>query len=77
MENMDAWATNDCSIEIDGTLGSARFSTRDPRSVFLLEVKGQEQGWTRLDIGSQSAIPSITGGIFEFGFSDAIQQMIP
>ena len=29
-----------------------------------------------MDIGSQSAIPSITGGIFEFGFSDAFQQMI-
>ena len=26
--------------------------------------------------GSQSAVPSITGGIFEFGFSDAVQQMI-
>jgi hypothetical protein len=32
--------------------------------------------WTRLDTGSLSAIPTITGGIFEFGFSDAFQQMI-
>jgi hypothetical protein len=41
-----------------------------------LETKGSEQGWMRTDIGSQSAIPSVSGGIFEFGFSDAFQQMI-
>lgn len=73
---MSAGATNNWSIEINGIQGSAKFSTRDPRSVYFLEVKGQEQGWTRYDIGSRSAIPSITGGIFEFGFSDAVQQMI-
>jgi hypothetical protein len=28
-----------------------------------------------LDLGSQSAYPTITGAIFEFGFSDAILQM--
>jgi hypothetical protein len=27
-------------------------------------------------MGSQSAIPTLTGGIFEFGFSDAFQQML-
>ena len=27
------------------------------------------------DLGSQSAYPSITGGIFEFGFSDSVLQM--
>ena len=27
------------------------------------------------DLGSQSAYPTITGPIFEFGFADAIQQM--
>ena len=70
------WVQNNWSIEINGTEGAAKFSTRDPRSFYSLEVKGKEQGWNRVDIGSQSAIPSITGGIFEFGFSDAFQQMI-
>jgi hypothetical protein len=28
-----------------------------------------------LDLGSQSAYPTITGAIFEFGFSDAVLQM--
>ena len=69
-------ATNTWFIEVYGTEGSAKFSTHDPRAFDTLITSGKEQGWTRMDFGSQSAIPSITGGIFEFGFSDAFQQMI-
>ena len=36
---------------------------------------GGAQEWRVSDLGSQSAYPTITGAIFEFGFSDAIQQM--
>jgi hypothetical protein len=36
---------------------------------------GGPQAWSVLDLGSESAYPSITGAIFEFGFSDAILQM--
>jgi hypothetical protein len=36
---------------------------------------GGPQEWRVQDLGSQSAYPSITGAIFEFGFADAIQQM--
>ena len=36
---------------------------------------GGPQAWRVLDLGSDSAYPSITGAIFEFGFSDAILQM--
>ena len=36
---------------------------------------GGPQAWNVLDLGSESAYPSITGAIFEFGFSDAILQM--
>ena len=31
--------------------------------------------WSVEDLGFQSLFPAITGGIFEFGFADAIQQM--
>jgi hypothetical protein len=31
--------------------------------------------WSVEDLGFESLFPAITGGIFEFGFSDAIQQM--
>lgn len=68
--------TNTWFIEVYGTEGSMKFTTHDPRSVYYLETTGKEQGWTRLDIGSQAFIPTITGGIFETGFSDAFQQMI-
>lgn len=68
--------TNTWFIEVYGTKGSVKFSTHDPKAFYYLETTGKEQGWTRIDIGPQSFIPTITGGIFEFGFSDAFQQMI-
>jgi len=75
-KRMAPGATNNWFIEVYGTEGSAKFSTHDPKAFRYLNTSGKDQGWTRIDVGSQSAIPSITGGIFEFGFSDAFQQMI-
>lgn len=75
-KRMAPGATNTWFIEVYGTEGSATFSTHNPKAFNFLTTGGKEQGWTRIDIGSQSAIPTITGGIFEFGFSDAFQQMI-
>ncbi len=75
-KRMAPGATNNWFIEVFGTKGSARFSTHNPRAFEFLVSDGKEQGWTKIDTGSQSAIPTITGGIFEFGFSDAFQQMI-
>ena len=74
-KRMAPGATNNWFIEIYGTEGSAIFNTHDPKAFNSLETNGKEQGWTRTDVGSQSYIPTITGGIFEFGFSDAFQQM--
>jgi predicted dehydrogenase len=75
-KRMAPGATNNWFIEVYGTEGSAKFSTHNPKAFEYLTTNGKEQGWTRIDFGSQSAIPSVTGGIFEFGFSDAFQQMI-
>lgn len=75
-KRMAPGATNTWFIEVYGTMGSAKFTTNNPRSFYTLTTSGQEQGWTRTDIGSQSAVPTITGSIFETGFSDAFQQMI-
>ena len=36
---------------------------------------GGAQGWQQIDLGYQSAYPTITGNIFEFGFTDCILQM--
>jgi predicted dehydrogenase len=67
--------TNTWYIEVDGLAASARFSTRDPKSFYYLASGEKEQPWCRLDLGYTPAVPGITGGIFEFGFPDAILQM--
>jgi predicted dehydrogenase len=74
-KRMAPGATNNWFIEVYGTEGSAIFNTHNPKSFNFLETKGKEQGWSSIDVGSQSYIPAITGGIFESGFSDAFQQM--
>ena len=68
--------TNTWLIEIDGTEGSIAFSTKTPKTLRWMEyTPGSIQPWLQLDLGTESAYPTITGGIFEFGFSDAILQM--
>jgi predicted dehydrogenase len=67
--------TNTWYIEVDGLKASVRFSTRDPKAFFFLLSGEKEQPWCRLDMGYTPAVPTITGSIFEFGFSDSILQM--
>jgi predicted dehydrogenase len=62
-------------LEIYGTRAAARFSTRNPRRLELLEYGGGEQSWRQIDMGQETAFKTITGAIFEFGFSDSILQM--
>ncbi len=68
--------TNTWYLEILGTRTSARFSTANPRCLEVLEYSSnKKQAWQRIGLGQESAFKTITGGIFEFGFSDAIMQM--
>jgi len=62
-------------IEILGTKASAKFSTKNPKRLEILEYQGKEQIWQMIDMGYEPAFKTITGGIFEFGFTDAILQM--
>ena len=66
---------NSWYLSIKGTEGCARFSTKNPKRLEVLEYSGGEQVWQQIDVGHETAYPSITGGIFEMGFSDAILQM--
>ncbi len=51
-------------------------SSRYPKTLRTLDyAPGGEQAWREEDLGYQSAFKTITGGIFEFGFGDAILQM--
>lgn len=68
--------SNTWYIRILGTTFSAEFSTKYPRTLRTLPyTSGGSQTWQVQDLGSQSAYPTITGGIFEFGFSDSVLQM--
>ena len=68
-------ATNSWNIEVDGLSQSARYSTDDPNAFYYTEHRGREQAWCRVDIGHKPMIPTVTGSIFEFGFTDSMLQM--
>ena len=75
MKRMAPGCTNTVEYEIYGMNLSAKFSTDDPNAIHFTKNDGREQAWSRLVVGSKPAFPVITGGIFEFGFSDSLLQM--
>lgn len=63
-------------LRVMGTDCSAEFTTQHPKQVrYLPYTPGSEQAWRVMDVPFHSAYPTITGDIFEFGFTDAILQM--
>jgi predicted dehydrogenase len=75
MKRLAPGETNTWFIEVLGTDGGIRFSTKQPKTLWLFE-KGNEQWWKQTDLGmSGLTFKTITGGIFETGFADVIQQM--
>ncbi len=69
--------TNTWFIRVHGTEFSAEFSTKYPKTLRTMTYRSGQAA----ELGGaghglrQSAYPTITGGIFEFGFSDGILQM--
>ena len=74
MKRLMPGATNTWYIEVLGTDGGVRFSTAEPKTLWLFE-RGKEQWWKRTDLGFSTQFKVVTGGIFEPGFADVIQQM--
>jgi len=66
---------NNWYVTILGMKASARFSLKNPRMLEVMEYTGGEQAWQQIETGYAPAFKAITGGIFEFGFPDAILQM--
>jgi predicted dehydrogenase len=66
---------NSWSFEALGMDGGVRFSTRYPTTLQRFARRDGEQVWEEVQPGNVSAWPTISGGIFEFGFSDALVQM--
>jgi hypothetical protein len=77
-KRIDPGQKNTWSIGVTGMKGGVAFSTRYPKTVWKLAIDKGEQVWGQLEMGSQSrgTWPTVTGGIFEFGFPDAILQML-
>lgn len=68
--------TNTWYIEVKGTRKSISYSTKYPKTLMTMDYKpGGDQEWRREDLGYETVFPCITGGIFEFGFTDAMLQM--
>jgi len=68
--------SNTWFLNVYGTEFSARYSTQKPKQLASLPYSsGGPQAWHVQDVPHVSAYPVITGGIFEFGFSDSILQM--
>ena len=67
---------NTWTFEAVGMDGGVSFTTRYPATVRRFRVGDDgEQIWEELQSGHRSVFPTITGGIFEFGFTDALLQM--
>lgn len=74
MKRLAPGETNSWNLEVMGTEGGVRYSTREPKTIWIFE-RTKEQAWQRIDLGHQMAFPVITGGIFEAGFPDCFLQM--
>lgn len=61
--------------EIMGTQASVRWSSVSADLLEVMEYDGGEQVWGQIQTGYESAFRTVTGGIFQFGFSDSILQM--
>jgi predicted dehydrogenase len=63
-------------LRILGTQFSAEYSTKFPKTLRTMPYQsGGEQVWHMADLGYETLYSTITGGIFEFGFTDSILQM--
>jgi len=74
-KRIDPGQKNSWSLRVLGMTGGVEFCTRYPKTLRVMTVADGEQVWQEVEMGSQSSFATSTGGIFEFGFSDAVQQM--
>lgn len=74
MKRMAPTETNTWYLEILGTDRGARFSTKEPKTLWTYR-RDKEQWWEKTDLGFGTPFKTITGGIFEPGFPDILMQM--
>ncbi|MES2827039.1 MAG: Gfo/Idh/MocA family oxidoreductase [Bacteroidota bacterium] len=77
MKRIAPGETNTWFIEILGTNGGVKYSTKDTKVLWTFDINNGEQYWQRTDLGFKGVVfPTITGGIFEPGFADCFMQML-
>lgn len=74
-KRMAPGATDEWFLEVYGLECSAKFNSNDPNGFCYTQAWDKEQAWCRVNVGYKPMLPTITGGIFEFGFTDVILQM--
>ena len=75
MKRLAPGATNSWYFEVLGTEGGMRYNTAEPKTLHTFRRTGGTQVWERNDLGFGMPFAAITGGIFEPGFPDIMQQM--
>ncbi|MFT5128382.1 MAG: putative dehydrogenase, partial [Rhodothermales bacterium] len=66
---------NNWYVEILGTGASARWSSTTADILEVMRLTNGEQVWQQIHMGHETAFKTVTGGIFQFGFTDSILQM--
>lgn len=74
MKRLAPGEMNTWYIEVLGTEGGVKYSTKDLKTLWIYE-RSKEQTWQKIDMGFQVPFPTITGKIFETGFPDGFMQM--
>jgi len=76
MKRIAPGETNTWYIEVLGTEGGVKYSTKDVKTLWTFRT-AEEQWWQRTDLGFKGMpFTTITGGIFEPGFPDCFMQML-
>jgi len=76
MKRIAPGETNTWYIEVLGTEGGVKYSTKDTKTLWTFK-REDEQYWQRTDLGFKGvAFPTSNGGIFEPGFADCFMQML-
>ncbi|MGY4384977.1 putative dehydrogenase [Pedobacter sp. UYP24] len=77
MKRIAPGETNTWFIEVMGTEGGVKYSTKDTKALWTFHINNGSQLWQRTDLGFKGVVfPTITGGIFEPGFADCFMQML-
>lgn len=74
-KRMAPGCTDNWYFELYGMKASGKFTSANPNVFTYTADWGKEQAWASVNVGYKPMIPTITGPIFEFGFTDAILQM--